>query len=146
MTLEVVHQSEFLEIQDAADRIMAERGFPIQNDLILRQCILEIPPSSSSGQEQMTKAKVLQTKKVANIRIHVERAINRVKWFSILGHTLTISLIPLMDPLCASDGITLRFRIHTGDKDRYLFVDVNSGGEFLSSEQIFLCLVGGTLF
>ena len=95
---EIVHQSGFLEILDAGDRVMADRGFPIQNDLILRQCILEIPPSSS-GQEQMTKSKVQQTKKVANIRIHVERAIGRVKWFSILRHTLPISLTPLLDDI-----------------------------------------------
>ena len=46
-----------------------------------------------------------------------------------------------MYPLCTSDGITLGFRIHTGDKDGYSYADANAGIEFLASEQIVLCLV-----
>ncbi len=47
----------------------------------------------------MTKSEVLKTKEVANTRIHVERAIGRMKRFSILTGTLSISLVPLVDDI-----------------------------------------------
>ena len=42
---------------------------------------------------------VARTKQVANLRIHVERAINRVKWFDIFAGTLPITLAPLLDDI-----------------------------------------------
>lgn len=83
---------------------MADRGFTIKEDLMVRGATLEIPPPSS-GLEQMSKDKVIATKKIANARIHVERAIGRMKVFSILKKTLPITLVPLIDDIlvvCAS--------------------------------------------
>ena len=45
----------------------------------------------------MSKDKVIVTKKIANARIHVERAIGRMKVFSILRKTPPIALVPLID-------------------------------------------------
>jgi len=45
----------------------------------------------------MARASVIKTKKIANARIHVERAINRITWFRILSTTLPLSLLPLFD-------------------------------------------------
>ena len=77
---------------------MADRGFTIKEDLMVRGASLEIPPPSS-GLEQMSKDKVIVTKKIANARIHVERAIGRMKVFSILRKTLPIALVPLIDEI-----------------------------------------------
>ena len=63
-----------LDLVDAGDVILADRGFTIASDLLQRHARLEIPPPSS-GIDQQTKAAVGKTKKVANARIHVERAI-----------------------------------------------------------------------
>ena len=65
---------------------------------MLRRAKLEIP-SPSSGLEQMTRQNVQATKKIANARIHVERAIGRMKWFAILQNTLPINLVPLIDDI-----------------------------------------------
>ena len=65
---------------------------------MLRRAKLDIPPPSS-GLEQMTKDNVKRTKKIANARIHVERAIGCMKWFTIIQHTLPITLIPLIDDI-----------------------------------------------
>lgn len=46
----------------------------------MKGATLEIPPPSS-GLEQMSKEKVMATKKIANARLHVERAMGRVKSF-----------------------------------------------------------------
>lgn len=47
----------------------------------------------------MTRSDTLKTKKIANARIHVERAIGRMKTFHILQETLPITLVPLVDDI-----------------------------------------------
>uniref|UniRef100_A0A3Q1B8J6 DDE Tnp4 domain-containing protein n=1 Tax=Amphiprion ocellaris TaxID=80972 RepID=A0A3Q1B8J6_AMPOC len=95
---QIIQQSGFLDLVDPHDLIMADRGFPIQEDLLFKMANLVIPPPSS-GLEQMCSQNVAQTKKVANVRIHVERAINRLKWFHILSSTLPVTMAHLFDDI-----------------------------------------------
>ena len=74
----ITRESGFLNLVEPSDLIVADRGFTIKEDLMMQKATLEIPPPSS-GLEQMTKDKVNLTKKIANARIHVERAIGRLK-------------------------------------------------------------------
>ncbi|CAC5412803.1 unnamed protein product [Mytilus coruscus] len=94
----IVMDSRFLNLIDPTDEVMADRSFPIQSDLVMRQAKLIIPPPGH-GSEQMTKENVLKTKAVANVRIHVERAISRIKCFKILKNTLPITLVPLANEI-----------------------------------------------
>lgn len=91
---QIVLQSGFLDLLDPNDLIMADREFPIEEDLLCKKATLVIPPPSS-GLEQ----NVAQIKKVANIRIHIERAINRLKLFHILSTTLPVVLAQLFDDI-----------------------------------------------
>ena len=86
----IVNESGFLNLVNPGDVILADRGFIINSELLMRGAKLEIPPPSS-GIEQQTAADVVKTKKIANARIHVERAIGRMKWFAILKNTIPIS-------------------------------------------------------
>ena len=74
----IVLNSNFLDLIDPGDVVLADRGFSIAADLLLRQAKLEIPPPSS-GWEQHIAKDVKKTKRIANTRIHVERAIGRLK-------------------------------------------------------------------
>ena len=94
----IMQQSGILDLIEPYDLVMADRGFTIREDLLFRQADLEIPPPSS-GLQQMARASVIKTKKIANARIHVERAINRIKWFRILSTTLPLSLLLLFDDI-----------------------------------------------
>lgn len=94
----ITRESGFLDLLDPGDIILADRGFTIKEDLLLKQAKLEIPPPSK-GREQQEPQEVKKTKKIANARIHVERAIGRMKWFGILKETLPITLIPLADDI-----------------------------------------------
>ena len=47
---------------------------------MVREATLEISPPSS-GLEQMSKDKVIVTKKIVNAQIHVKKAIARMKFF-----------------------------------------------------------------
>ena len=58
---------------------MADRGLQIQEDLLLHFCILVVPPGARV-KTQMRKSEVKKTKEVTNLQIHVERAINRIKF------------------------------------------------------------------
>ena len=53
---------------------MVDSGFQIQEDLLLYFCRLVVPPAA--------RVKNQMTKPDPNLRIHVERAINRMKFFS----------------------------------------------------------------
>lgn len=59
---------------------------------------MTIPPGKRLN-SQMTKAEVEKTEKVANLRIHVERAINRIKCFRIFKTTLPITMIHHCDDI-----------------------------------------------
>ncbi len=76
-------ESGYMDLIEPKDVILADRGFTIKSDLLLRRAELYIPPPSS-GVEQQTKKNVMLTKKIANSRIHVERAIGRLTCFAVL--------------------------------------------------------------
>ena len=94
----LVQESGLLDKLEYEDYIMADRGFPINEELLLKHCTLVIPPGKQ-GKEQMTRDEVKQTKEVANLRIHVERAIRRIKSFQILKGVRPWACIPLADSI-----------------------------------------------
>lgn len=62
------------------DVIMADKGFTIEKDLEKIGLQLNIPPFAPS-QGQMSQGDVQKTKVIAAHRVHVERAISRIKKF-----------------------------------------------------------------
>ena len=79
----ITQDSGFYENLERHDEVMADRRFTIQEELLHHYCHLVIPPGKRA-KSQMTESECLKTKTVANLRIHVERAINRIKYFRIL--------------------------------------------------------------
>ena len=75
---------------------------------MIRRGTLVIPPAAQ-GAEQMTKENVKTTKEIANLRIHVERAIQRLKTFRILKYTLPITLLPLIDDIAITCAALCNF-------------------------------------
>lgn len=67
---------------EVGDEIMAEKGFDIKDLLAPMGVRLNIPPFLKSG-SQFSSEDVLRTKNIAKLRIHVERAICRIKEFRI---------------------------------------------------------------
>ena len=94
----IVLDSGFLNIVEPGDRYMVDKGFPIRSELLARGAYMIIPPGARDF-EQGTAAETKLTKKVANLRIHVERAINRIKWFRVLKNTMPITLIPIINDI-----------------------------------------------
>ena len=94
----IVRDSGFLDLVELYDEIMADRGFKIREDLMMRMATLCIPPSKAKSM-QMLPSDVRETSNIANVRIYVEQAIGRMKVFHILKNELPINLIPLADDI-----------------------------------------------
>jgi len=77
---------------------MADRGFQIKEELLLHRATLVVPPSARV-KSQMTSSECKKTSKVANLRIHIEPVINRIKSYRILKSTLLITMSPHIDDI-----------------------------------------------
>ncbi|XP_061692084.1 uncharacterized protein LOC133509230 isoform X1 [Syngnathoides biaculeatus] len=74
------------------DGIMADKGFDIVKEVEDVGLKLNIPPFAKSG-IQMNSHDVNLTQKIAKHRVHVERAIRRIKSFKILSGRISLSLM-----------------------------------------------------
>ena len=78
--------------------IMADRGFTIKDMFDNIGVKLNIPPFME-GWQQLPASEVSEGRKIASVRIHVERAIGRIKLFQILKHTIPLNLTGLSDQI-----------------------------------------------
>ena len=70
---------------------MADKGFDIAYDVVLHGANLQIPPFLNDHR-QLSKKNVILTRQIASLRMHVERAIGRIKQYRILS-----IVVPLHD-------------------------------------------------
>jgi len=92
----VTQQSQILTHLKAGDLILADKGFLI-HDLLPKNIFLNLP-AFLSGKTQFTKEEAIFSRKVAGCRIHVERAIQRLKTYKILDYVNT-PLRPFIDKI-----------------------------------------------
>ena len=85
-----------LELIEPGDSIMADKGFDIAYDVLLRGANLNIPPFLKDRQ-QLSKKNVILTRQIASLRIHVERAIGRIKQYRILSTVVPLTLVNSID-------------------------------------------------
>ena len=64
----ITRDNGFYYLLERDDGVMAERGFQVQEDLLLHFCRLVVPPGARV-KSQMTKFEVRKTKEVANLLI-----------------------------------------------------------------------------
>ena len=72
---------------------MADKGFTIREMLKEINVDLNLPPFLNG--KQLTADEVLKGRRIASLRIHVERAIRIIKEYHILQETIPISLARL---------------------------------------------------
>jgi len=78
---QIVVHSKILEKLESGDLVLADKGFLIR-DLMPEGTYLNIPPFLNTP--QFTPEQIKETERIAKARIHVERAIRRMKCFKIL--------------------------------------------------------------
>ena len=98
--VELTRVSGFLEAlkEKPGISIMADRGFTIKDMLEKLKIELNIPPFLE-GKQQLPPEDIQSGRKIASLRIHVERAIGRMKVYSILKQTLPIKMARLINQI-----------------------------------------------
>ena len=86
---------------------MVDRGFDISN-VVPDGVTVNMPPFLA-GREQMTAAETEETMSIASVRIHVERAIGRIKTNHILNGTLPNTLSPYGTQIAVVCGLLTNF-------------------------------------
>jgi len=95
---EIVRRSGFLDQQFIdGDSVMADKGFTIQ-DLLPLNVSLNLPPFLGSD-AQMSEEDIIKTQQIASVRIHIERAINRIKNYKIWNGVVPLSLIGVVNQM-----------------------------------------------
>ncbi|CAG2220107.1 unnamed protein product [Mytilus edulis] len=104
----ITEHSGFLDLVSAGDEIMADRGFRIRDLLLESRAYLTMPPFTrkcSWGKgKRLTAYEIRKTRKIANVRIYVEQAIQRMKKFKMLSQILLWTQKPLVYPMMIVAG------------------------------------------
>ena len=91
-------QSGFLSQKfENGDTVMADKGFQIA-DILPLGVKLNIPPFLGEN-TQMSAEDVVQTQQIAGLRIHVERAINKIKNFLIWKGEIPLCLFSVVNQM-----------------------------------------------
>ncbi len=80
---QIVKESGLLDLLEAGDSVMADKGFTIEDLLEPVNIILNMPPMRESDR-QLSRKEVEQTRRIAAVRIHIERKMEQIKNFRIL--------------------------------------------------------------
>lgn len=100
---EIVIRSGMLNLPfDQSDTVMADKGFTIE-DLLPLGVTLNLPPFLGSS-DQMPESDVLRTQQIASLRIHIERAINKIKNFHIWDRVIPLNLMGIVNQMWAVCG------------------------------------------
>ena len=75
----IVKDSSFLNLLEPYDEVMADRGFKIREELMMRMSTLCIPQSKAAAKQMLPASDVRKTSSIANVRIYVEEAIGRMR-------------------------------------------------------------------
>lgn len=86
--------------------VMADRGFnPLAASFLEAGILYVAPPSTRTGEEQFTTEDADISREVANLRIHVERAIGALKEWRYLDTKFSskqMDVVPMVWEICAS--------------------------------------------
>ena len=91
------------------DQVMADRGFTIGEELFSLHVGLNIP-SFLRGRKQLSEKEVVESRRIASMRIHDERAIRRMKSYRILNSIITIKSVKKMNTVVRVAGALCNLR------------------------------------
>ncbi|XP_064462130.1 uncharacterized protein LOC135372453 [Ornithodoros turicata] len=94
----IVEDSGFADYLSENQEVMADRGFGLSNTMKEKGIRLNVP-AFSKGRHQFPEVEATVSRRISHLRIHVERAINRMKTYRILKSSLPIHHKKLMNSI-----------------------------------------------
>ena len=98
---QITLQSGFLDLLENGDVVLADRGFQLGDEFAKCGAILKTP-AFTKGKRQMSQEDVDKSREIANVRIHIERVIGRLRKFNILNTTIPTVQVDLLDMIIVS--------------------------------------------
>ena len=86
-----------MNLLEYGDPVLADRGFLNRRGVGLTGCLRLAIPSFTKGKKQLSMRQVEMSRRLARVRIHVERMMERIKNFKLLAGILPLSLVPHAD-------------------------------------------------
>lgn len=81
--------------------VMADRGFTVTAELSKLGVKTVIPAFKGRGRSQFTAAECSSSEDIARARIHIERAIQRIRTFHILGSVVKMNMCDIIEQIFA---------------------------------------------
>ena len=94
----ITQECGLIDLLEPGNDVMADRGFDIQHLLAPKKVTLNIPPFMR-GKAQLSLGEEMETRRIASVRIHVERAIERIKNYRVLQGVIPIVLHAQLDQI-----------------------------------------------
>ena len=98
-----------LDLLGTNDSIMADKGFNIDDLLCSKGVELNLPPYLLNH-AQLSREEVIEAKAIAKVRIHVERAIRRIKEFHLFDTEIPLSLLGTVNQLWTVACLLVNFQ------------------------------------
>lgn len=94
----IFNQEKFIDkLTKHRDELMVDKGFAISTECIENGIKLHIPPLLKD--EQHSSKDAILNESIAKARVHVERAISRIKIFSVLQNSIDASMLKHIDAI-----------------------------------------------
>ena len=107
--LAITQQSGLLEKLERRDSVMAGKCFDIQHLLVSHGVRLNISPFRR-GEQQVLPQELATKKKIAAVRIRVERKMQRIKCFRILSNEIDHTMFDLLEQMIYVCAIRTNFQ------------------------------------
>ncbi|XP_070537880.1 uncharacterized protein [Ptychodera flava] len=106
----ITKNSDFLDYLSHGDAVMADRGFTVSADLSSVGVSLNIPAFKGSERDQLLPAEIEHSRRIAEARIHIERAIGRIKNFHIFDSEIKLTMKPLAEQIFTVCAFLINFQ------------------------------------
>ena len=107
---EIVQRSVFSQLIEQGDQYLADKRFEIHELIALRGGSLYIPPKRFSTSDQFTEGQCVETMSIANVRIHVQRGIKRIKSWNVFNQVLPLSSFGSINQIWTVGALLVNFQ------------------------------------
>ena len=106
----ITMESGLLDKLNAGQDVMADRGFDISVHLETVGMELHIPSFLGTKRMQLRAEEVMATRWIAEVRVQIEQAIERIKEFQLLQGDVDISLLHVIEQIFQTCTFLVKFQ------------------------------------